>query len=463
MTPRKVYITFLGTNQYKEVDYKWTKGDTSFKSPYGQEAELIMANQESGYTPDIVYTFATKTAEKANWKEWRGYRYNEDPPVLCESKGPGLKPRLEQCLPNIPLRLIPIKDGLEAESQWNIFETLIEHIKPKDELTIDITHGYRVTPVILSSALHFLRLTKEVTIKHVYYAAFETPDKRILDYVGFYDIQDLTEGVARLNDEADMRKLLALSKKGRFPIDLSPLRKGDLFTDLERLTNSVRNVESHSVGKHAKKAMDTLTTQLKMAQEHGKTIPTLLLQKIKEKFSTLSYRQHQQRFDQDYFRVQQELIHTLISHQLFMQAYTVLREYIGTIGMIFIEDSNWHSPQGRKDRYLIGEVFLGMIQFGEEFNITNKNKANHDVLKPHYDRLVQKGLAQRLQTMMILQHKNKQHKHPGINNYRTAFAHACTKQLGVPKGWEDAAEYWLKKLKSITKEIFELQKANPTA
>ena len=461
MPSRKVYMTFLGTNQYKKTSYKWTIGNTTFESPYGQEAELVMAKEHTEYTPDVVYVLATETAEQANWKEWRGFRYENDQPVLSDNKGPGLEPRLRACLPTTTtIKLIRIQNGLEANSQWTIFETLIEHIQQHDELVIDITHGYRVTPVILSSALHFLRLTKDVTIKHVYYAAFETSDKRIIDYVGFYDIQDLTEGVARLNDEADMRKLLALSQKGRFPVDLSPLRKGNLFKDLERLTNSVRNVESHIVGKNAKSAMDSLTVQLNKAQKHGKTIPTLLLNKIKEKFAKLAYRQHQQLFDQDYFRVQQELIHTLIDHQLFMQAYTVLREYVGTLGMIFINGSNWKLTKGRKDRYLIGETFLGMIQFADKFKRTESNSDKYAVLKPHYEKLIEQGIGQRLQTLMVLENKNRQHKHPGINKYRTAFAHACTKQLHVPDGWQEAATYWLDELTQITAEIFKQQEAD---
>ena len=207
------------------------------------KAELILARKQTEYVPDVVYVFGTATAKKANWQEWRGWCYREN--KLLESKGLGIEPRLQNYhLPNTTtIELVPIQDGLESLSQWQIFESLVSKIEDDDELVIDITHGYRVTPVILSSALHFLRLTKHITIKHVFYAAFETREQRIIDYVGFYDIQDLTEGVARLNDEADMRYLLTLSQKGKFPIDLSPLRKGDLFNDLERLTDSVRNVE----------------------------------------------------------------------------------------------------------------------------------------------------------------------------------------------------------------------------
>ena len=456
MSNRKVYITFLGTNAYQSTRYKWITGEDTFESPYGQEAELILAKKHTKYVPDVVYVFGTEIAIKANWTEWCGWCYREN--TLLESKGLGIEPRLQKCLPETTtIELVTIQDGLESLSQWKIFESLVAKIEEKDELVIDITHGYRVTPVILSSALHFLRLTKQVTIKHVFYAAFETREQRIIDYVGFYDIQDLTEGVARLNDEADMRYLLTLSQKGKFPIDLSPLRKGDLFHDLKRLTDSVRNVESHVVGKHAQKAMDTLARQLQKSIHDKKIIPTLLLQKIKEKFTKLSYTTQNMMFDEEYFRVQQELISTLIKHQLFMQAYTVLREYIGSIGMIFIDGSTWKNNQGRNNRFLYGETFLGMIQFAHEFTITGQNQRAYNILQPHYNQLLDSGIATQLQTILVLERKTADHPHSGINSYRTAFAHACTKQLGVPEGWENAAEYWLKQLKIITADIFALQ------
>ena len=106
-----------------------------------------------------------------------------------------------------------IEDGLESHAQWKILEQLLAKVEDNDELVFDITHGYRVTPVILSSALHFLRITKSIRLRHIYYAAFETDDKRIIDYADFYNIQDLTEGVARLAEEVDMRKLSTSPKR----------------------------------------------------------------------------------------------------------------------------------------------------------------------------------------------------------------------------------------------------------
>jgi len=162
----------------------------SIRIPYGQEAELILVREQTEYVPDVVYVFGTETVKKANWKEWCGWCYREN--KIFESKGLGIEPRLQNCLPSVTtIELVTIQDDLESLSQWQIFESLVSKIEDDDELVIDITHGYRVTQVILSSALHFLRLTKHVTIKHVFYAAFETREQRIIDYIGFYDIQDL--------------------------------------------------------------------------------------------------------------------------------------------------------------------------------------------------------------------------------------------------------------------------------
>ena len=162
-------------------------------------------------------------------------------------------------------------------------------------------------------------------------------------------------------------------------------------------------------------------------------------------------------FDEEYFRVQQELIRTLIDHQLFCYKHTVLREYIGSIGMIFIDGSTWKNASGRRERFIFGETFLGMIQFAEEFVKTTNNQRAYDILQPHYDQLLDGGIATQLQTILVLKSKTKEHPHSGINSYRTAFAMPCTKQLGVPVGWEDAVGYWLEQLTTITDDIFTLQ------
>jgi len=451
-TARQVYITFLGASNYSSTEYTWTTGNDTHTSPYGQESELIMARRHNGYVPDVVYVFATEIATKANWESWCGYNYHKK--TYFEDKGSGLEPRLRNCLPeSTVIELVTIEDGLESHAQWNILEQLLAKVEDNDELVFDITHGYRVTPVILSSALHFLRITKSIRLRHIYYAAFETDDKRIIDYADFYNIQDLTEGVARLAEEADMRKLLDISKKKRrFPIDLSLVRGGTLFQELEQLTNAVRNVESHFVGVLARTAMNTLTERIGKAQRTGRIIPHLLLRKINAKFHALAYDEEtnrERRFNPEYFRVQLELMRLLIDHQLYMQAYTLQREYIGSLGMIFIPNSTWRNCDGRKERGEAGECFIMRVQFAEEYN--SKDSKYERLLEPHYQHLVEHGLAHRLQNVLIQKKPIK-----GINAYRNNLDHACTSVKGLPEGWETAAAHWMNELEQITDAIFAL-------
>lgn len=454
MPPRKVYISFLGTSNYQETEYLWVHGNEFYCTPYGQEAELYLAKEKDNYIPDVVYILVTEISEKAHWDEWKGYDSHNK--RYLPSKGLGLYPRIQTLLPNTNIKPIRIPDGLTELEQWKIFEILLEHIQEQDHLILDITHGYRVTPVVLSSALHFLRLVRNIEVHHVYYASYETLDKRIIDYVGFYEIQYLTNAIARLNDEADIRSLLQIRKqKRRSNLDLSLLHNDELLKQLKKITDAFRNIESHFIGIHAKNAMASIQQKLHKIQNRRNSIPYLLLDRIHSKFAILSYDDdtaQNRYFSENYFQVQLDCIKMLVKHQLCMQAYTLFREYIGSLGMIFVDNANWKNRDGRLQRRTQGEVFLHMIQFAEKFTENERNREAYHILLPAYQKIQVAGIAQTLQQAL-----NNKEKPFGINHFRTAFAHACSKQEHIPAGWEDAINHWLPIVEEATKTLWQIQ------
>ena len=66
--PRKVFISFLGTSDYKECTY--FKESFSYKSRFIQEATLqYLASLEEWTEQDQILILLTKEAEKKNWKD----------------------------------------------------------------------------------------------------------------------------------------------------------------------------------------------------------------------------------------------------------------------------------------------------------------------------------------------------------------------------------------------------------
>nr|MBL0699438.1 CRISPR-associated DxTHG motif protein [Desulfobacterales bacterium] len=50
-----------------------------------------------------------------------------------------------------------ISEEMTPEAQWKWFEQILEVIEFGDNLTIDLTHGYRSIPIIFSTAINFLQ------------------------------------------------------------------------------------------------------------------------------------------------------------------------------------------------------------------------------------------------------------------------------------------------------------------
>jgi hypothetical protein len=109
---------------------------------------------------------------------------------------------------------VQVSEALSPAHQWGTFEELLKRIHDGDELIFDMTHGFRAVAVVFSSAMHFLRLTRNIKLRHVFYGAHDSDPPEIVDYRNFYAVQDWTEAVSRLVDDADASKLAALATMG---------------------------------------------------------------------------------------------------------------------------------------------------------------------------------------------------------------------------------------------------------
>ena len=122
------------------------------------------------------------------------------------------------------------------------------------ELIFDMTHGFRSVPIVFSTAIQFLKLTKNVRIKHVLYGVYlqEEPSSKIVDYVDFYEINDWTDAVSRLVEQADARKLSEVAQRDSVIQLSTKIEETALPSALRELTDSIRNVEANQVHKKPK-------------------------------------------------------------------------------------------------------------------------------------------------------------------------------------------------------------------
>jgi hypothetical protein len=330
---------------------------------------------------------------------------------------------------------IDIENDLAPESQWKWFEQVLSSIDPGDELTIDLTHGFRIGPIIISTAINFLQKSKNILLKHVWYGAYEKDNLNppIIDMKDFYIINEWADAVSRLVEYADATKLGNVASSGNIPdFQLGNLGDYHLVEAFKDLTDAVKNVEIHKIGEKTSKALALIKEKMSNASTTGK----ILLDLVNDKFAILAAGEPASgKYDRAYFELQLEIIKILIEHKLFMQAYTVMREFIGSIGIIKIEKANTTNKEGRRQRRR-ADVFVNMLQYNE--NSWSKTDPEIQKLQPFYNKLKTIGVEQILKNFCN-----------DLVGYRNGFDHAWTSKPEAFADIEKKAGLFFNNLKDV--------------
>jgi hypothetical protein len=335
---------------------------------------------------------------------------------------------------------VEIEEDMSAAGQWRWFEKILERIQFGDRLTVDLTHGYRAVPIVFSTAISFLQRAKKVVVEGVYYGAYERNRdlSPIVDMKDFYVINEWAEGVSRLVEDADARKLAEMTQEAPdFQVGaLSDTRLVEMLIDL---TNRIRNVDMHKVGEIAKSTLDLIAS----SQAGGNAVADLLFKLIQEKYSGIGGSSPPTgKYDPAYFQGQLAFIDLLLEHKLYMQAFTVMREVVGSIGLVENPKARTTNKEGRRQRKR-AEVFLSMLQYEEpKWHFESDRLAMKEGLAPYYEKLKEAGIEQRLRSFL-----------KDLLDYRNGFDHGWT---GFPESHGDIAEkgaWFSRQLRQVVSEL----------
>ncbi len=418
---RKVFLSFLGMGAFNPVTKKseYSKTDYELNGKKSNQTEFVQAAEIS-----II-----------------GSDYFDKIIIVCTQKSfdthyVNLESQIKNLGANEIFPLI-INEDMSPEGQWEWFDKILQHIDYGDELTIDLTHGYRSVPIVFSTAINFLQKARNITLNAVYYGAYEK-DKGLAPIVNmkdFYVINEWAEAVSRLVEDADAGKLAELAEKTS-DFQFGELNDAQLIKSFEELTNTVRNVDINNVADKANKTICLIKDKEYKASATGK----ILLKLVIDKFSSLATQEPLSgKYDKPYFTVQLEIIRLLLEHKLFMQAYTVMREFIGSIGMIEVEKANIKNKNGRDKRYRFAEVFVSMIQIDEEkWKFSGEKQDVCDMLKPYYGKLKAAGIESILRSFT----KN-------LFDYRNGFDHAWTAKSKAYPDIREKSHQFFESLKEV--------------
>ena len=433
-----VFISFLGIGSfnkkpgYERAEYVWTeKTPETITCCFAQTAILaaMEASKNQNNSVDRVVLFCTRESYDKHFE--------------------ALEDEFKHHLKQMPKLIIPdlVPTDMTADNQWNWFEQLLDNVGFGDRLIIDFTHGMRAVPIIFSSAIGFLTRAKHITLDHALYAWYdrnrEDQPHPIVDMKDFYVINDWAESVARLTDDADARKLGEMAKQSRVDA-LAPLADEHLIAAFQEMTDCIRNVDVNNV---SQKVNDALAyVQQSRTQVGGSA--RLMLDLVWEKFCALATDYPPSgRYDHPYFDTQIKIIEVLMEHRLFMQAFTVMRELVGAIGMAGVGGKyarkKMATSDGKKYRKRFAEVFVNMMQFpvdGWKFSgLTEETRLK---LMPWFEKLQKAGIEPQLREIV-----------DGMVKIRNGFDHAWTSENAAFPGIEDTGKEYLTVLHNIVRRM----------
>ena len=425
---RKVYMSFLGTGDYSETEYKY-QGKIAGKTKFVQAAEFELLGERR---PEAAFILVTALSKEKHFTV--------------------LKAELEQF--GVSPQAIEVTEDMSSEGQWSWLETILGLIGEGDRLTIDFTHGYRSLPIIFSTAIHFLQKTRRVLLDHVFYGAFEQNRNcpPIIDMRRFYDINIWTDAVTRLTEDADAAGIAeAFATTDKQFAELENDTFANACTDV---TRRIKNVDINNVADSA----HNLLQKLMEMNENSSPGTKMLLDLVQKKFSPLATpctnNPDRTGYGLAYFQVQLHLARLLLDHGLFMQAFTVMREWLSSLVMLYFESRekmNANKRRKRSKRY--GGIFFNMLQYHEkDWKFDGKEK-ERDRIIPFYNELKEQGVLDEL----IGENKTVA---KSLSDYRNGFDHAWLGKAGMQDDFEQQGQEIRDKLVRCLQKLQHLQQDN---
>jgi hypothetical protein len=426
---RNVYLSFLGLGNinpgagpigYRPATYE-LGGRQSAETPFVQIAEMEILGGESF---DVVLMAATQKSHETHSA------------TLTEGMS---------AYGAIPEYLI-LKEDFSAEGQWKWFETILGVIEHGDRLTLDLTHGYRAVPIIFSTALNFLQKARNVQIEAVYYGAFDSNRKLspIVNMKDFYVINEWADAVSRLVEEADARKISEVAAKTT-DFQAGELNDPEIISALDDLTDTVRNVDVNNVGRKAHAAIEMIRAKKEEASETGRVLLDLVFDKF---VSLCTETAPSGQYNKAYFELQIEIVRLLLEHKLFMQAYTVMREFIASLVMIYFEREGMNNKKRKKRRPTYGELFIKFFEFPEDDWKFRDREKDRDRIFPFYQELKANGVEEVLRSFT-----------KDLGSYRNGFDHAWTAKAGAAADIPERGQDFFQKLNTVLEKMDQMDQS----
>lgn len=395
---RKVFISFLGTNNYLETIY--TIGDyRSSVTRFIQEA-LIDRSCKDWTEEDHIYIFCTKEAQEKNWLD------NGQP-----NGSIGLGHVLESMKNRVdyPIRagyeMVPIPECFSSEEIWELFGKVYRQLQPGDEVYYDITHAFRSIPMLSTILFNYAKNMKGITVVDVAYGAFEKlgPAYKVKDWPiedRVAPIVDMTD-LVRLQDYVEMSN--SINHYGRMDLLAERLKKEPELTEIADTMEILDNALTCCMGDDIR----TANFKTHLEQNKKKINKSSMPQPAKELVAEVMRKISGFKPNGDIENLL-EAAHWAINHKMVAQAYTLGKEYINRVAEVKLRSRNPY-PKGKMQKI----NYLGLLN-----SLMSCDETEDEIDYNEYSEFVE-NLKNEFPWLVEMQDK-----YHTFNEYRNAFAHS---------------------------------------
>jgi CRISPR-associated Csx2 family protein len=322
----KAYLSFLGTSPYVPCTYY--QGDFQARDvSFVQEATVQMFCKTWG-REDRILIFTTDEAYRKNWV---------DRDQGTEKEKLGLESKLKKLGLDPVLSRVPIPEGKSETEIWEIFQIVLDQLKPNDQVVFDITHAFRSIPMLAVIILHYAKVMKNVGILGIYYGAFEVlgrPDEvrnmpleerkaPIFDLTPFDSLLDWSLAIDRFLGAGDAAPACSLADCAVQPLLRGSQGKDQAAATIRKVSaqlNAFTKALATCRGPEITDLVESLKENLgKFKNHHLLPALTPLLQRIREHLSI---------FSGDKIKDGIKAARWCLEHNLIQQGYTLLLEFL---------------------------------------------------------------------------------------------------------------------------------------
>ena len=332
---RKVFISFLGTNNYVECKYKF---NDSLSQPVRFVQEALIEQVCKDWTEkDRILIFCTsKETTGENGSKEMNWLDNGQPRVTEESEKIGLQHRLQDLQARIGLKAQieehDIEAGFSEEEIWHIFDTVVAQLQTGDEICFDVTHAFRSIPLFSIVLFNYSKFMMDTRLVSIMYGAFEKlgpaykvkelPTEQrvapVIDLTNIARLQEYNQIASSLTEFGKVKQLRdAIASNRESASDQTIRNLGESISELDEYIATI-DLKEIKNGKFIRKFRSYYKNIRKKK---------LLVKPISNILDEL-YKETEDFTEESSYRNIEAAINWTIKHDMLMQAYPLAAEYI---------------------------------------------------------------------------------------------------------------------------------------